>query len=231
MDYFSPKEKTKSEQASDYLDSLSASASAAAKDAQFQAEGLLGTREKTAAEEMSEQYDACCPALSYQSRVVGFCLCFFTGLVLMFLADTKISAMLAGNPTPFGVYYTFGNLVAIVGSFFLSGPTAQFNKMTEGSRIVSSAVYLLALAATLFFALDDSLPKTPRLWCLLAAILVQYLALLWYTLSFVPFAQAYVCAFFKACCGDLFNCGGCCDEGGCCGPVGGASETSPLTGF
>ncbi|KAH8045299.1 hypothetical protein JL721_12668 [Aureococcus anophagefferens] len=59
----------------------------------------------------------------------------------MFLADTKISAMLAGNPTPFGVYYTFGNLVAIVGSFFLSGPTAQFNKMTEGSRIVSSAVY------------------------------------------------------------------------------------------
>ena len=132
---------------------------------------------------------------------------------------------------PFGVYYTFGNLVAIVGSFFLSGPTAQFNKMTEGSRIVSSAVYVLALAATLFFALDDSLPKTPRLWCLLTAILVQYLALLWYTLSFVPFAQAYVCAFFKACCGDLFNCDGCCDEGGCCGPVGGASETSPLTGF
>ena len=113
---------------------------------------------------MGEPYDACCPALSYQSRVVGFCLCFFTGLVLMFLADTKVSAMLAGNPTPFGVYYTFGNLVAIVGSFFLSGPTAQFNKMTEGSRIVSSAVYVLALAATLFFALDDSLPKTPRLF-------------------------------------------------------------------
>ncbi|KAH8091280.1 hypothetical protein JL720_6171 [Aureococcus anophagefferens] len=119
----------------------------------------------------------------------------------MFLADTKISAMLAGNPTPFGVYYTFGNLVAIVGSFFLSGPTAQFHKMTEGSRVVSSTVYLLALAATLFFALDDSLPKTPRLWCLLTAILVQYLALLWYACPSCPSPAS--CALLQGRCGTL----------------------------
>ena len=229
MDYFQSKPKSTSEQASEYLDSFSQSA----KDAQFQAEGLLGLREKTTAEEIQEQYDAACPALSYQTRFVGFCACFCVGLVLMFLADTKIRALISGDPAPFGVYYTFANVVGILGSFFMSGPTQQARKMTEGNRLVSTLVYVCALVATLFFVFYAGIPTQPRLWCILVCILVQYLALLWYTLSFVPYAQAYVCGCFKACLGDL--CCGCCDAGGACEVCGAddahaPTEASPLSG-
>ena len=105
--------------------------------------------------------------------------------------------------------------------------------MTEGNRLVSTLVYVSALVATLFFVFFAGIPTQPRLWCILVCILVQYLALLWYTLSFVPYAQAYVCGCFKACLGDL--CCGCCDAGGACEVCGAddahaPTEASPLSG-
>ena len=80
----------------------------------------------------------------------------------MFLADTKIRALISGDPAPFGVYYTFANVVGILGSFFMSGPTQQARKMTEGNRLVSTLVYVSALVATLFFVFFAGIPTQPR---------------------------------------------------------------------
>ena len=48
--------------------------------------------------------------------------------------------------------------MGIAGTFFLSGPTTQCERMFAGQRLVSTLVYLGALAGTLFFCLAPFVP-------------------------------------------------------------------------
>ena len=75
-----PKPRSYADRARDGLASLGQKAS----DAQFEAEGLLGLRPKTAEEQL---YEACCPSLSYQTRLIGFCACMFASFILALFAS------------------------------------------------------------------------------------------------------------------------------------------------
>ena len=82
-----PKQRSYADRARDGLAALGQKAS----DAQFEAEGLLGLRPKTAEEQL---YEACCPALSYQTRLIGFCLCMFASFILALFASFMLRRLL-----------------------------------------------------------------------------------------------------------------------------------------
>jgi len=216
MDYFTQQEEKRSasEEAYAYASSVGASVSKSAAETQFAAEGFLGLREKTAAEQVREGYDAACPGLSYRTRALGFCACLAASFLFALLASLNIKKILKGDPAPFALWDTLTNVVGIAGTFFLSGPTTQCNRMFAGQRLVSTLVYLGALAGTLFFCLAPFVPAEPRVYCIFLMIVVSWLALLWYTLSYVPWAQHYVCAACKSCLGDA--CCACFEAGGTC---------------
>ena len=95
-----PKPRSYADRARDGLAALGQKAS----DAQFEAEGLLGLRPKTAEEQL---YEACCPSLSYQTRLIGFCACMFASFILALFASFMLRRLLwRGDAAPFAIAYT-----------------------------------------------------------------------------------------------------------------------------
>ena len=113
------KQPSMSERVSAALDGAASSVEAT----NFEAQGLLGLRPKTQQEEIAEAYDACCPALSYQQRLIGFGFCVFASFVLALAASFMLGRLIRGEPAPFAIAYTLDNLTVIGGSLFLSGPS------------------------------------------------------------------------------------------------------------
>ncbi|XP_024531683.1 vesicle transport protein SFT2B-like [Selaginella moellendorffii] len=68
---------------------------------------------------------------------------------------------------------------------FLIGPKKQFNMMFDPVRILSTIIYLFSIFPALFYALHVTTAATTLL-----AILIEACALLWYSLSYNPFAQS-----------------------------------------
>jgi len=93
--------------------------------------------------------------------------------------------------------YTVGNIISICSTCFLYGPWSQAKKMFATTRIVTTSLYFFFMALTLFLAFyTGSIPG--RIFFLVVAIFFQFLALVWYTLSFIPFGRDFV----KNCCLD-----------------------------
>ncbi len=105
-----------------------------------------------------------------------------------------------GNPIPFVMTATIGNIIALCGSCFLSGPKSQAKKMWHATRRVATIVYLGSLVLTLVVAFCP-LPATLQKLLLLVLMICQYLAIFWYCLSYIPFAREAV----KRWCCQQFN--------------------------
>jgi hypothetical protein len=131
-----------------------------------------------------EKLCRCCPTLTYKQRLLGFGFCFFFGVSLSLSALNSLPSLLLGNPAPFAFKYTLGNLLAIGSSSFLVGPVKQLQDMAAPERRTASLVYVSSLCATLLsvFVLK---------WQLVSFVLVviQFGALTWYMLSYVPYGQ------------------------------------------
>ena len=128
---------------------------------------------------------ACCPALSYKQRMTGFLLCFLFGMIVSFSALGSIGGLLLGNPRPFAVKYTIGNLLSLGSSSFLVGPAKQCRDMLAPERFLASTIYFATLFGTLFSAFWLKIQIVT-----FAFVLVQFAALTWYMLSYVPYGQA-----------------------------------------
>ncbi|KAK2079897.1 hypothetical protein QBZ16_002292 [Prototheca wickerhamii] len=116
--------------------------------------------------------------LDRTQRLVGFAMCAGLGLLLCFLAPAFLF-----RPVKFALVYSLGNLFAIGSSLFLAGPSKQLSTM----RRLATILYLVSIVGTLASAM--ALHST--ILCLVF-IFLQTAALLWYCLSYVPFAQAFV---------------------------------------
>lgn len=205
---------------------------------------LLGLGPKSTIEQLEDDLCACCPTLTYGQRIAGYCFCVFVSFCLTIGAATRLGELLAGDPAPFAIFYTFQNVVSVCSSFFLSGPAAQCKKMCDATRFVlidsvfpnatfifestvslacaqvATTVYLLSIVATLFFAFYSGLPGGARIGLIVAFIFIQWIALLWYTLSYIPYAydvpahmlvilrtprrREYICSCCQECCQDTF---------------------------
>eukprot|EP00299_Pterocystis_sp_00344_P015718 c7861_g1_i4.p1 GENE.c7861_g1_i4~~c7861_g1_i4.p1 ORF type:complete len:210 (+),score=37.94 c7861_g1_i4:31-660(+) len=162
----------------------------------------MGLREPTVAMEMEDTLDECFPSLTLKQRAIGFGVCFVVGLVLTLLTifTFPFFQLLAGKPRMFAILFSFGNLVSLASSMFLVGPCRQLRLMFHKGRIVACVVYLGALFATLYVALAV---KPPRQLLLLLLVIIQFGALLWYVLSYIPYARLIVKKWISCCLDDL----------------------------
>ena len=83
---------------------------------------------------MSDEIASLCPKLSYTQRLYGFCICFFLGFVLSLGSFMNFIELLQGNPVPFVVMYSLGNIVALCSTMFLCGPKSQWKSMSKEGR-------------------------------------------------------------------------------------------------
>lgn len=119
--------------------------------------------------------------LTRTQRLLGFAVCFAVGMLLSLLAPAFIL-----RPVKLATTLTLGNMLSVGSMLFLVGPSKQCATMFDEKRRWASAVYLGSLVLTLLaaFALRS------RLVCL-ACIILQYAALIWYSLSYIPYGQAF----------------------------------------
>eukprot|EP00808_Paulinella_micropora_P002812 g75786.t1 len=157
----------------------------------------LTEQSKAEQDELGAWCDCC--ELSRQDRLYGFAACFFLGWVLSFLSWFAIPD-LASRPEKFAVLYTSGNLVALCSTLFLWGPCAQLRKMMDPVRRVASLVMLLALVGCYLAAVFY-----PEAWLIILLMLLEFCAMFWYSLSYIPYGRNLFLRCCKGCCNSLVD--------------------------
>ncbi|KAH9677174.1 Vesicle transport protein [Citrus sinensis] len=106
----------------------------------------------------------------------GICSLSYTQSIIVFV-----------RPIKFAILFTFGNLLAVGSTAFVIGPAQQINMMFDSARIYATTVYLVCVVIALICAL---LIHSKILTIL--AIICEICALLWYSLSYIPFARRMI---------------------------------------
>lgn len=144
----------------------------------------------------------CCPTMSIKQRIFGCACCFAAGQLLQFFAATSFAGILIGHPGRFARCYSMGNMMMISGSFFLSGPKRQLEKVRQKDRLPCFCSFIAALVLTL--AAVYSHPFLGRALLILVLVVIQWCAQVWYILSYIPYGHTVgrrvVKSLFGWCC-------------------------------
>ena len=146
--------------------------------------------------ELDEENGCTCLAdLSLRERLLGCATCMSIGYVLSFGSFYRIRDLIVKrDPFPFVINATVGNIIALAGSFFMTGPQAQLRKMWQENRRTATSLYLGSLFMTLLVAFT----RFPGQGFFLAVLMIcQYLSITWYTLSYIPFAHDFITGFVR----------------------------------
>ena len=136
------------------------------------------------------QDDGCMPSLSWNQRWYGFCGCFVLGGLMSLLSSF---ALVKGDITNFAVFYSLGNIIAISSTGFVWGPKKQCKKMFHKSRAIATVIYLVCIVATLIVACADlGMENGAKIAVCIVLIIIQFIALCWYCLSYIPYARTMV---------------------------------------
>uniref|UniRef100_A0A7S0S206 Vesicle transport protein n=1 Tax=Chlamydomonas leiostraca TaxID=1034604 RepID=A0A7S0S206_9CHLO len=122
--------------------------------------------------------------LSWKSRLIGFGCCIAFGLILTIVS---IPMMWTGSITQFAIFYSLGTITSILSTIFLMGPIKQMQRMFEQNRIIATIIMLIAITLTLVFAF-----KLRNAGVCMIMIVVQFCALTWYCLTWIPGGTAAV---------------------------------------
>jgi len=135
-------------------------------------------------------------SLSWSTRVKGFIICFAVGVIASLLSTFFLFIPGSSGITLFAVFYTFGNIAALLSTCFLMGPCEQLKRMFSETRLIATTIVLICLALTLCSALWWRIAGLAILFCFL-----QFLAMTWYGLSYIPYARDAVKGCFTSCLG------------------------------
>ncbi|GAQ87770.1 Membrane protein involved in ER to Golgi transport [Klebsormidium nitens] len=127
--------------------------------------------------------------LTRKQRLYGFAGCMSLGLLCSLL-----SSLVWLNPVKFAITYTFGNLLSLGSTTFLVGPMRQLKMMFDPVRAVATIVYVVAIVLTLFCAL-----YLHDILLTMICIVVEFCAVIWYSLSYIPFARRMVASCLTRC--------------------------------
>lgn len=128
--------------------------------------------------------------MSWSTRIKGFIICFIIGITCSLLGTFFL--FLPNGLTIFAVFYTLGNLLALGSTCFLMGPVNQCKRMCAPTRLIAAIIMFVCMALTLCAAFWWHIAGLAIICCAL-----QFLAMAWYTISYIPFARDAV----KKCCG------------------------------
>ncbi|XP_076163265.1 vesicle transport protein SFT2A isoform X1 [Ptiloglossa arizonensis] len=130
--------------------------------------------------------------LSWSTRIKGFAICFIVGILCSFLGSFAL--FLNKGLTVFAVFYTLGNIISLASTCFLMGPFNQIKKMFAATRVIATILVFVTIAMTLFAALHLKNPGLALLF-----IIIQSLAMTWYSLSYIPYARDAVKKTVESC--------------------------------
>uniref|UniRef100_A0A8D0EAV0 Vesicle transport protein n=1 Tax=Salvator merianae TaxID=96440 RepID=A0A8D0EAV0_SALMN len=132
-------------------------------------------------------------SLSFSTRVKWFAICFASGIVCSILGTTMLW-LPGGGLKLFAVFYTLGNIAALASTCFLMGPVKQLKKMFEPTRLIVTIVMLVSFILTLCAVFWWGKKGLAVLFCI-----IQFLAMTWYSLSYIPYARDAVMKCFTSC--------------------------------
>uniref|UniRef100_A0A3B3CXD8 Vesicle transport protein n=1 Tax=Oryzias melastigma TaxID=30732 RepID=A0A3B3CXD8_ORYME len=118
--------------------------------------------------------------LSYSTRVKWFVICFAGGILCSILGSALL--FLPNGIKLFAVFYTIGNISALASTCFLMGPLKQLKRMFEKTRLIATIAMLWHKKGLAI------------VFCIL-----QFLAMTWYSISYIPFARDAVIKCFTTC--------------------------------
>ncbi|GMH19693.1 hypothetical protein Nepgr_021534 [Nepenthes gracilis] len=130
---------------------------------------------------LDEDINGIC-TLSPLQRIYGFAGSLLAGLACMIL-----SLVVFASPIKFAILFTLGNVLAVGSTAFLVGPAQQLQKMFDPVRLYATVVYLGCVVLALICALWIQ----SKILTILA-IICEVCALIWYSLSYIPFARRVV---------------------------------------
>ncbi|XP_075215965.1 vesicle transport protein SFT2B [Lycorma delicatula] len=121
-------------------------------------------------------------SLSWSTRLKAFIICFILGIFVSFLGSLSL---FIGKPLAhFALFYTLGNIISMLSTCFLMGPVNQIKRMFAETRIIATVMVFVMIGLTLFAALW--IKKAPLA---LLFIILQWIAMTWYSLSYIPYAR------------------------------------------
>lgn len=120
--------------------------------------------------------------LGWTSRIKGFAFCFGLGFVFSIIGVFCLP--LPKGLRLFALFYSLGNITSIASTCFLMGPVKQLKKMFNSTRVLATITALTFLVLTLVSALVAKKTLLTLVCCV-----VQFLAMTWYGLSYIPYAR------------------------------------------
>ncbi|XP_023541346.1 vesicle transport protein SFT2B [Cucurbita pepo subsp. pepo] len=142
---------------------------------------VFGDDEERGQSLLDEDSEDLC-SLTPVQRLYGFGGCLTGGVVCMI-----VSLLVFAKPIKFAALFTFGNVLAVGSTAFLFGPGQQMRMMFDSVRIYATAIYLGCVVLALICAL---LIHNKILTVI--AMTSEICALIWYSLSYIPFARRMV---------------------------------------
>ncbi|KAF2981550.1 hypothetical protein EK904_001012 [Melospiza melodia maxima] len=167
---------------------------------------VLSGRDAEEPSGLAEVIDA--TSLGWGTRVKGFIACFAIGCLCSILGSCLLWIPKKGLVL-FAVFYTLGNIASIGSTMFLMGPVKQLKRMFEPTRLIATIVMLVSIQGVTFnsykpgnnFYCEVLSYPWIQLWlrmrlgvwrkaglALLFCIL-QFFAMAWYSISFIPYAR------------------------------------------
>jgi hypothetical protein len=69
---------------------------------------------------LEDAADIICPDFTFQQRVIGFGTAFGLGYLITFMSFKFFVELIEGYPVPFALNYSFGNILSLTSSWFVS---------------------------------------------------------------------------------------------------------------
>ena len=128
-------------------------------------------REKTWYEKLESEVCGLCPSMTWSQRIWGCMICMIAGFFVAMGSMFNFAKLVGGDPIPFALQYTAGNILSLSSTCFLYGPLAQAKSMFATTRLFTTVIYFTLMGATLFLGI---------------IFLVIFLSV---SLQFVPFSR------------------------------------------
>jgi len=128
-------------------------------------------------------------------RIIGFASCAGLGYILSLIGTLNlIGGFTDTNVRLFALLYVGGNVVALCATGFLISPKKQCINMWKPTRRFTTAFYLSMLI--IVFAVTLITPHQ-SIYLILFLLLIEVLAAVWYSLSYIPFGRDFVSSILR----------------------------------
>jgi len=126
--------------------------------------------------------------LTRKQRLYGFIGCYAIGFILSLLGTILL---FVGSLASFATLYAIGTIISLIGTGFLIGFTKQLKLMFKPVRVAATIIFLISIGLIFVgaFVIGSGVLS-------IIFVAIEYVAFLWYTLSYIPYARQAILGFF-----------------------------------